>query len=242
MKVIPVVRYTSSSLASLLLLLIAIGTHKSKGLTRNCTESLYLTKLTKIPLDRNSQQTTCRSHFEQFKFLYSSGLLNNITSTLALFHTLCNQIGCYQVISDLIQLCYSELKIPFVLACSSYRNIPCWSVPSFEKGENGGKLCSASQSRQNCSMECKDELARLKETIGCCFNNVFNTSLFGMSLYNLGIADNGLWNSCGLSTLTYCPLTRTFLSIEYQSQNSIQTFTLSAFPILVLFIFFIINL
>ena len=214
--------YKFSSLASVCLIYLITSNGGSEAQNLNCTETIYSQKLLKIPRDHNSQQSTCRNHFERYLLLNSTERLNNVTLTLVLFHTLCNQNGCYQAVSDIIQSCFSDLKTPHVLACSSFGRLPCWSVPSFEMGENAEKLCTASSQGQSCSPQCTDELTRLKGLMGCCFNNVFNSSLFGMSLFNLGIADNSLWNRCGVSTLPYCPLTRTFLRIEYQLQSRIQ--------------------
>ena len=51
-----------------------------------------------------------------------------------------------------------------------------------------------------CSNVCRTALENFRAFHGCCVNNAFNTSAFGLETF--GIADYGLWRVCGVETVS----------------------------------------
>lgn len=51
---------------------------------------------------------------------------------------------------------------------------------------------------------------RIRSTLGCCVNNVFNTSVFGSVLEGLQVANGRLWDTCGVNRTYFCPLPTVF--------------------------------
>ena len=103
---------------------------------------------------------------------------------------------CYQNLIQnngtlLLAKCFPNLYRP---------TLPPENTTDNEQLTNATTEASATQPPFVCSDVCRRALEDFRAFHGCCVNNVFNTSAFGLETF--GIADYGLWGTCGVETVS----------------------------------------
>ena len=108
--------------------------------------------------------------------------------------------------NDQAAFCYQNLMQnngTFLLAeCNLYQ--PATTVADNttdnEQLTNTTTEAPATQPSFTCSDACRTALENFRAFHGCCVNNAFNTSAFGLEMF--GIANYGLWGTCGVETVS----------------------------------------
>ena len=211
-----------SPLLGLLIFLNMISDMECPAELVECEASEYNEELQMIPLDSGSSQSRCKQSIEELTKIYPDNFLTNKSLFLHIFHVICNTEGCFPLLSSLLKKCHTKLKPTLNLACATNGEFQCWSVLSFEDGKRAQELCYSTDisGEDTCSMACKNEIVRVADTSGCCFNNIFNSSLFGSQLLDLEIANGSLWDKCKVDRLNYCSFPEIIETLETESAKS----------------------
>ena len=145
----------------------------------------------------------------------------NYGRVIELFQTIC-RADCFPTLYNFTLLCLRASAPALALACASNEQaVPCYAAVATNNGTEILTYCSASSVSSGsgsgmptqevsetptppvCSAECSGAIQRFRRDIGCCVNNAFNTTAFG--LMSFGFADYTLWSSCGVPPLMFCP-------------------------------------
>ena len=120
---------------------------------------------------------------------------------------------CLPFVVDLVDACFPSFQVALRQACASNGVFQCWQGPIVNNGTGVAFDCMDSVLSGQCSENCQSSIADIRTTLGCCVNNVFNTTtVFGRDLAMLQVANGQLWDSCGVDRINFCPLPNAFIT------------------------------
>lgn len=138
----------------------------------------------------------------------------NYGRVIELFRTVC-RADCFPIMYNFTVHC-SRANAPILdLACATNDQLyPCYAAVARNNGTEVYTRCYApflasgsgmpSQALPGgCSTECSAAIQQFRSDIGCCVNNAFNTTAFGLNSF--GFASPTLWSGCSVPTLPFCP-------------------------------------
>ena len=155
----------------------------------------------------------------------------NYGRVIELFRTVC-RADCFPILYNFTVHC-SRANAPVLnLACATNDQMyPCYAAVTRNNGTEVYTRCYApflasgsgmpSQVEPaGCSTECSAAVRQFRSDIGCCVNNAFNTSAFG--LISLGFANQTLWSACSIPTLLGRVLTTSWALTAVRGRKDIS--------------------
>lgn len=125
---------------------------------------------------------------------------------------ICNQ-SCLPSVADLVLSCFPSFRDSLALACGFNGRFACWQGPILNNGTDVAFNCyPTAVEGAPCSDDCRDSINEIRDTLGCCVNNVYNTTIFGSDLANLQVANGQLWDACNIDRLDFCPFPDAFVT------------------------------
>lgn len=155
----------------------------------------------------------CRSSTVGFTLIDPEDYVERQEEVFAALQVVCSP-DCFVSVSDLVLACYPSFRIPLGQACGSNGAIPCWQGPIINNGTELALNCEStiSSNFETCSDDCQESITEIRSTLGCCVNNVFNTTVFGSELADLQVANGRLWDVCDIERIDFCPLPDAFVT------------------------------
>ena len=142
-----------------------------------------------------SPNTDCPMTLNLFSSIDASQFLANKEAIIGYFATLCLS-DCLPYVYSYARTCSNlPLQVVLQLACASNGVQPCYS--SLLRNDGSGVIMQCLLPGA-CSDNCTREIIQFRDDIGCCVNNAYNTSAFGLNSF--GIANYSLWSSCDVTT------------------------------------------
>ena len=142
----------------------------------------------------------------------------NYGRVVELFQTIC-RTDCFPSLYNFTLLCRTASAPALILACAKNdRAVPCYAAVAANNGTEIFTYCYAlfgssgsgmptqaapGTPTSACSAQCAGAIQRFRSDIGCCVNNAFNTTAFGLDSF--GFADYRLWSACSVAPLDFCP-------------------------------------
>ena len=137
----------------------------------------------------------------------------NYGRVIDLFRTVCQE-DCLPILYNFTVHCSRSNAPILTLACATNDQMyPCYAAVAQNNGTEVYTHCYAPllamgsgmppQASLGCSTECSAAVQQFRNDIGCCVNNAFNTTAFGLSSF--GFANPTLWSACNVPTVSFCP-------------------------------------
>ena len=172
-----------------------------------CDFFVLLGKLNSL---NNSEINPCRQSVLTFTAIDSSMYLERQEEIFRAIAVICAD-GCLPGVADLVLTCYLSFRDSLGQACAQNENmLACWAALTVNNGTGVSAHCINSRGGSDCSTECRDSLTDFRSSLGCCVNTFFNTSILGLGLEGLRLADGELWDNCEIERLPFCPLSGVF--------------------------------
>ena len=124
-----------------------------------------------------------------YREIYGQLCTSDCTDQLKTFADTCET---YHYTDQLLHSCEQNLDSGDVCIIAFLKN----------RGTQAAMDCYTAESTSQCSEACSASLEQLKTDLGCCVNELFNTTTFGLDQMN--IASHKLWEQCEVSELTLC--------------------------------------
>ena len=120
---------------------------------------------------------------------------------------------------DFISTCFGfqgpSLVEYYVLHCGTNNGVACYSllqnVDADINAPLNGTCASALVDPSTCTTQCTAAVRNVRNTFGCCVNNLFNTTYFRLAdpVATLAVSYE-FWDECGVETIGYCPVDPVF--------------------------------
>ena len=152
----------------------------------------------------------CRESALTFAFIDPEDYVERQEEVFASLSIMCDQ-SCILSVANLVVSCFPSFRDSLALACGDNGRFPCWRGPIINNGTDVAFQCYETVAGEApCPDYCRDSINEIRDTLGCCVNNVYNTTVFGSDLADLEVANSRLWDSCNINTLNFCPFPDAF--------------------------------
>lgn len=166
----------------------------------------------------------CSSAATNFAAIPADQYLERQDDVLAALRQICSE-ECLPHVVGLVDLCYPAFREPLGIACASNSQIQCWQGPAVNNGTGVLGSCAPVLQGQRCEESCQQAITDIRRDLGCCVNNIFNTTVF--SLEELQVASPQLWEACGVAQVPFCPVPEIFDTVV-ETTTAVATTAASA--------------
>ncbi len=204
------------------LLLVSFFVFAAAGITKRqlptgltCDLTTLSNLLASFPVDEMSGQSVCRESATGFALIEPEDYVERQDDVFRFLREICDP-DCLPYVVDLVDACYKSSRMSLAQACASNGNgnIQCWQGPILNNGTEVAFNCfSTTNLGQQCTEDCRSSINTIRSTLGCCVNNVFNTTVFGSELAQLQVASGQLWDACGVERVDFCPQPDAFRTV-----------------------------
>lgn len=150
--------------------------------------------------------TTCRESLTAFVAIRPEQYVTRQAEVFQAIQVICSS-ECLPPVVDLVDICLPPYRTSLGQACASNGLFQCWQGPIINNGTDVNIDCyDTLTSNDTCPEECQDSIMTIRDDLGCCVNNVFNTTVFGPALAQLRVANGTLWDACGVDRVLFCPV------------------------------------
>ena len=161
-------------------------------------------------MDEMSDESWCKDSTLSFTQISPDEYVERSSEVFAALNDICDE-ECLPYVVRLVDACYSSFRSSLELACSRNDVYQCWYGPVVNNGTGVFYDCYPTLVEgQPCSDYCRYSVEEIRTQLGCCVNNVFNTSAFGNDLRSLQVANDNLWGACGVERVPFCDLPEVF--------------------------------
>lgn len=176
----------------------------------SCSAPELLVKLESFPVDEMSGESSCKQAALNFTQIDPEEYIERRGEVFAALEEICSD-DCLPYVLDLVDSCLPAFRTSLGQACASNGRFACWQGPIYNNGTGVPINCLATlRGVEACSDYCREAIVDVRDSLECCVNNVFNTTVFGTGLSMLQVANGRLWDACRVERLSFCPLPESF--------------------------------
>lgn len=113
----------------------------------------------------------------------------------------CNQAYGQQLVDLYLNCGYNEMALMESIDCGVRKGEFCFDIAGRAQEYQAAvdSLCFNTYGKPSCSNSCQEALWNFRKNVGCCVNNLYNTS--AEPIFNDRTASNLLWTLCGVTPI-----------------------------------------